>query len=231
MHAIATLVIMLHGAGGGGWEYDLWKPVFEKQGYQVIARDLVSGPRGLAATTLADYVDEAAAWIPAKHGPIVIVGASMGGAIALKLAKRVHPQAVVLVDSVVPAGVGPARAPEKHPAIIEWAHGPLKDTTDSMPDSDAATQLWAWPKWRNESGAVMDELSNGVPCFRPTCPTLSVLGEDDTDVGYAPGLALAAWAHADIRAYQGMSHVGPLMSRRAAEVASDVTKWLRSRGL
>ena len=30
------LAVMVHGAGGGGWEYFLWEPVFERAGYEVI---------------------------------------------------------------------------------------------------------------------------------------------------------------------------------------------------
>jgi len=224
--------IMLHGAGGGGWEYDKWKPVFEKAGWQVIARDLVPSSKGLAKTTLEDYMDQASVWVPKdRKGPLVVIGASMGGPIALRVAARLHASAVVLVDSVAPRGVGPKPKSAKFPPIIQWANGPLKDTQDSMPDSDEATILWAWKRWRDESGLAMAELSSGPVCPVPTCPALVVLGRQDTDVPWPTGLAIAEWAHADTRVYAAMSHVGPLLSRRAQEVAGDVVAWLRHREL
>jgi len=219
-------VVMIHGAGGGGWEYDLWRPVFERAGWRVVAKDLVPVKGGYEATKFEDYVRQVVAWTP-KRGRVVYVGASMGGILALKASERVKVSAIVLVNSVPPKGVGPAREGKKSPPVVKWANGPLKDTEDSMPDSDRKTILWAWKRWRDESGAVMDEIRGGVAASVPKCPALVVLGQADGDVPNASGMALAKWARADIFSYQGMSHVGPLMSTRAAEVASAVSTWLR----
>jgi len=222
-------IILVHGAGGGGWEYDLWKPVFTAAGYQFVAPDLLPrDPGGYEKTTLEDYIKQVVSWVPKGEKP-VFVGASMGGALALKAAERVPARAVVLVNSVPPAGVGPQRPAKKNPPVVRWANGPLKDTRDSMPDSDEKTILWAWKKWRDESGAVMDALRAGVPARKPACPSLVVLGEKDTDIPYAIGLKLAEWSGGDVLLYRGMSHVGPLLSTRAAEVARAVCLWCDSR--
>jgi Lysophospholipase len=219
-------VVLVHGAGGGGWEYDLWKPVFTAAGYRFIAKDLM--PRaegGLEKTVFADYVAQVISWVPKGERPL-LVGASMGGVLALKAAEVVAPIGVVLVNSGAPAGVGPKRPPKKNPPIVRWANGPLQETRDAMPDSDEKTILWAWKLWRDESGAVMDALREGVPAQKPKCPALVVLGEKDTDIPYATtGMALADWASADVLLYRGMSHVGPLMSTRAAEVAHTIAQW------
>jgi pimeloyl-ACP methyl ester carboxylesterase len=227
--ASTATVLMVHGAGGGGWEYDLWSPVFAKAGYAVVARDLVPVRGGYAETRLDDYIAQVVSWAPKDGGPVVLVGASMGGVLALKAAERLSPAAVVLVNSVAPAGVGPKRPAKKNPPVVRWADGPLADTRAAMPDSDEKTILWAWKRWRDESGAVMDALRAGVSCKKPRCPVLAVLGTADTDILHATGLALASWAGADVHTYRNMSHVGPLMSRRAAEVAGAVVGWLRAR--
>jgi alpha-beta hydrolase superfamily lysophospholipase len=146
-------VVMIHGAGGGGWEYDLWKPVFERSGYGVIARDLQPAHGSLAKTRFQDYVDQVVSWSP-KSGSVVLIGASMGGPIALKAAEKIHPVAIVLVNGVPPKGVSSLPPAPAFPQIVKWANGPLKDTEVSMPDSDRETIIWAWKKWRNESGAV-----------------------------------------------------------------------------
>jgi len=215
---------MVHGAGGGGWEYVVWKREFEAAGYPVVARDLVPTRGGLARTTFEDYVGQVRSWIP--RGRFVLVGASMGGALALRAAEGRSPVAVVLVNSVTPAGVGERKTIEPSPAVVRWANGPLKDTTDAMPDSDEAMVQFAWPRWRDESGAVLDDLRRGVPCLKPTCPSLVVIGEADTDVPPTNSRALAQWAGAAVHSYRGMSHVGPLMSRRADAVARAVISWL-----
>jgi len=224
-----NLAVMIHGAGGGGWEYDKWKPVFEKAGWKVIARDLVPAKAGLAQTQFKDYVAQVEGWASGPHRRVVLIGASMGGPIALKASESLHPSAIVLVDAVGPKGVGEPRHSEPAPEIIRWANGPLKDTEDSMPDSDRPTILWAWKRWRDESGAVVNALRDGVECDKPKCPCLVVLGGNDTDVPHATGLALADWCHADVQSYAGMSHVGPLLSTRAEEVARGICQWLASR--
>lgn len=226
--AAATLnpkvAIMIHGAGGGGWEWTFWAKRFEKAGYQVIAPDLIPAKGGLAKTHLSDYVAQVRNWAAGSDHP-VIIGASMGGMLALKAAEGLQPSAVVLVNSVPPAGL----EGKPHPAVVKWANGPLKDTQDSMPDSDQDTIQWAWKKWRDESGVVMDELSKGSPVARPNCPILVVYGANDTDVPPAKSKETAAFLRADVFGFAGMSHVGPLMGRHSDVVADRVLNWLKGR--
>jgi len=218
------VAVMIHGAGGGGWEYDIWRPVFEKAGWDVVAKDLTPVKGGLKATHLEDYLRQAESWCP-KDRPFILIGASMGGPIALKVAERAHPSAVVLVNAVPSSGTGAKNYPE----VIKWANGPLKDTVDSMPDSDEATIQKAWPLWRDESGAVLRTISSGVHARKPGCPVLVVIGTKDTDVAPASGRAVAKSYGADLMEFAGMSHVGPLLSRRAAEVAKSVVTWAGAR--
>lgn len=46
-------VLLIHGAGGGGWEWRAWARVLRERGCQVHAPDLAPGPDGLAARMLA----------------------------------------------------------------------------------------------------------------------------------------------------------------------------------
>lgn len=221
---MAATIMCIHGAGGGGWEYAKWQPIFAAAGYHFMAHDLQPSAAGLAATRFDDYVAQLLHWLPPAKPPILI-GASMGGILALKVAETVQPAALVLVNSVPPAGVGAPRTAKAYPPIIEWANGSLGETRDALFDSDEATIRWAWPRWRDESGAVLQEIAAGITVRPPTCPTLVVLGERDTDIPVQAALALAAWAGADVHLYHGMSHVGPLLSRRAAAVAQMVVAW------
>jgi pimeloyl-ACP methyl ester carboxylesterase len=222
-----TTAIMIHGAGGGGWEYARWQPVFTAAGYGVITKDLLPSVDGLRATTFDDYCHQVRAWLPAQQ-PIILIGASMGGLLALKVAEAIQPTALVLINSVPPAGVGAPRTGKSYPPLVPWANGPLEETRSALFDSDEATIHWAWPRWRDESGAVLNAMAAGISVQRPTCPTLVVLSEQDTDIPYQTGLALATWAGADVLLYHGMSHVGPLLSRRAEGVARMVMTWCQS---
>lgn len=220
---------MVHGAGGGGWEYFLWQPVFERAGWKVVAPDLVPVEAGLASTKFADYLDQVVSHAKRDGTRLVLIGASMGGILCLKAAELVKPDAIVLVNSTLPQGVGARRNAPAAPDVIQWEGGPRSETEAAMPDSDDKTIEFAWKRWRNESGAVVNEIRRGIPAAKPECPTLVVLGQADTDIPYGEGLKLAAWAQADVHLYPGMSHVGPLMSTRAESVATAVLEWLSKR--
>ncbi|MBS1721842.1 MAG: alpha/beta fold hydrolase [Armatimonadetes bacterium] len=222
-------VVMVHGAGGGGWEYDFWKPVFQQTGWKVVAKDLVPVGGDYAKTTFADYQHLVEGWGQRAKRPLVLVGASMGGPLCLKAAEKLKPDAIVLVNSVAPAAVPVDRKLEGFPAVVKWANGPIEDTRAAMPDSDEKTIRWAWKRWRDESGAVMGSLKKGVEVQKPQCPVLVVLGEDDTDVPLATGRAIAKAYGADVMEYAKTSHVGPLMGRRAKEIAGAVAAWLGHR--
>lgn len=201
--------------------------MFEKAGYKVVAPDLVPTSKGLAKTTFDDYVNQVV-----KSGgsrPHVLVGASMGGVLVLKAAEKLKPRTLVLVCSALPQGVGVTNVREPYPEIIKWANGPYADTVSSMPDSDEATWKFAHPRWRDESGAVLNAIAKGITVAKPTCPTLSVIPEADDTITPENQQALAKWADADTHRYKGMSHVGPLLSKRATEVAQAVLSWVRKR--
>ncbi len=222
MVAVDT-VIMVHGAGGGGWEYRFWVPIFQKAGWRVVARDLKPTRGGLAKTTVDDYLRQIDAWTPRRHGRLVLVGASMGGPLALASARRLKADAVVLVNPVSPFGM--RRKPS--PKVVRWAHGPYKGTVDAMPDSDEATRRFAWPRWRDESGGVLNRLGRGLRPRRPKGPILVVISGRDTDVPPALSLATSRRLGADRLSLPRASHVGPLLGTDAPKVAASVLRWLR----
>jgi len=222
-------VVMVHGAGGGGWEYDYWKPIFQKAGWKVVAPDLVPVKGGYAKTTFGDYKNQVMSWALGAKRPMVVVGASMGGGLALSTSSALRPDAIVLVDSVAPADVNVERKPAEFPDIVRWANGPIKDTRDAMPDSDEKTIKWAWKKWRDESGAVMRELVKGVVAPKPECPVLVMWGDKDTDIPVATGMAMVKHYGADVIVFRNTSHVGPLLGKRAKEAASFALDWVNER--
>ena len=79
-------VLLVHGAGGGGWEWNVWRGVLEAAGFQVAAPDLVPLRGDVAATRLQDYQAQVRAALAALPRPRVLVGASLGGLLALDAA-------------------------------------------------------------------------------------------------------------------------------------------------
>ena len=75
----------------------------------------------------------------------------------------------------------------------------------------------------------MNTIRAGVAVKKPECPVLSVIPEADDTIPPANQQKLATAFGADTLRYQGMSHVGPLLSVRAREVAAGVIAWVTSR--
>ncbi len=217
--------VFVHGAGGGGWEWGVWARVFAAHGFDVIAPDLVAGPEGLAATTLQDYAGQVETWLAEarRRQPdafVALVGASLGGLLALMRAEAAD--ALVLVNPMPPDGLpSPPR-----PAVVPWGRrASLASTRRAMPDADDIAALFAFRRWRDESGRVLDQAAAGVTVGPPRGPVLVLGSDEDEDVPPARSEALARQLGARWLRWPG-SHVGPLLGRRAAEAAEQAVEWL-----
>jgi pimeloyl-ACP methyl ester carboxylesterase len=221
--------IFIHGAGGGGWEWERWIPVFRCCGYNTTAPDLVPAPRGLEATRFEDYLAQIVSLLPdaAAHTPPVLIGASMGGLLALKAAEYARVAAVVLVNSTPSAGTpGWPVWIQAFPPWIPWSTRPLESTRASLRDADEDTIRWAHAHWRDESGAVMAALYQGIPAQCPAVPVLVITSRDDDDVPVSVSLALAERLAADVMVFAGVSHVDALLGKRAALIAKLSCDWI-----
>jgi surfactin synthase thioesterase subunit len=213
-------VLLIHGGGGGGWEWAIWRRVLEAHGYTVHAPDLQPAAAGLGATGLADYL----AQLLALDEPWdAVAGASLGGRLALELAARLAIPRLLLINPLLKAEPNPAR-----PTVIAWADLPQRASTRrALPDADPGALAWAHARWRDESARVIDEAGSWpIPTLPVSTRVQLLLSREDRDV---PPDAAADWAarhRHDVR-WTGASHAGPLLGRDAARFAED---WGRSLG-
>jgi len=221
-------VVCVHGAGGGGWEWGIWARALAVSGRAVLAPDLMPAGGGLAATHLADYRAQVVAWCGSSTlNGVDLVGASLGGLLALIVAREVRARTLVLVNPMPPAGLP---SPARSPAVIRWGSGAsMRGTRRAMPDADHAACAHAFRRWRDESGAAVDEARAGVVVDPPDCPVLVIASEHDLDVPPESSRALAAMLDADFECIAGASHVGPLLGYSAALTAARVADWLDAR--
>jgi esterase/lipase len=214
-------ILFLHGAGGGGWEWNVWCRVFKAHGFHVHAPDLMPSNSGLSETSLEDYsqqVQKHLQAMPASSSRI-IVGASLGGLLALMSAE--HTDALVLINPMPPAPFHvdmPGRG--KYPAIIPWrANANLQDTRRALSDCDELTCLYAFRHWRDESGMVMNTAMAGVEVDVPSCAVFIMASENDQEVPFSLSNTLAENMNASFINLPNTTHVGPLLGRNAAQFA------------
>src|SRR5690606_21879438 len=109
---------MVHGGGGGGWEWNIWAGVFEAGRVRAVAPDLQASEGGLAATGLDDYVAQVRAALVALPRPRALVGASLGGLLALECAGDAD--ALVLVNPLPPSPWHAQLPRRDWPDAIPW---------------------------------------------------------------------------------------------------------------
>lgn len=226
----ACRALLLHGAGGGGWEWRGWARVLGASGFHVHAPDLAPGPEGLAATNFDDYLEQVVRYGRALDEPLLLVGASLGGLLALA-AGELEPEGRVLVNTVPPAETAgwPPRQ-RTWPAVVPWGdEADFESTRRAMPDCDHAARVLAHRRWRNESGRVMATVYEGVGVTPDTVPTLVLGAQHDRDVPVDVSRRLAARHGWDFVMVPGASHLGPLLGHSAADCAGLAFDWFRLR--
>jgi len=222
------LALCVHGAGGGGWEWGIWQRTFAVHGWTLLAPDLQPAPGGIGATQLDDYIAQVVGWTATESTPAVLIGASLGGLLALQVASRMPVVALVLVNPLPPAPLQMSIEKPAYPSIVAWGKmRSLAGTRRALPDADDAACLYAFQRWRDESGRVLNEALRGVDVTLPKCPILLLASELDDDVPLATSIALATSLNADLIHLPRSSHVGPLLGVAAADCAERVLAWLR----
>lgn len=228
MRERTTSALLIHGAGGGGWEWNVWRAMFEAAGLATVAPDLRPAPAGIAATRLHDYRAQMQAALLALPRPRAVIGASLGGLVALGLAGDAD--ACVAVNPIPPAPWHTGLAARLWPDIVPWGReARLDGTRRAIPDADAASALFAFRRWRDESGAVLREAYAGVRIDSLPSRLLCVVSDRDADVPPEAADAFAQAVQADVLRLPGASHVGPLLGCGAAKAAGQVLAWLSAR--
>jgi pimeloyl-ACP methyl ester carboxylesterase len=202
--------------------------VLDAAGIRVAAPDLQPAAGGLAATAFDDYRAQAQAALRALPQPRAAVGASLGGLLALACAGEAD--ALVLVNPLPPAPWARRLPPRDWPDLVPWRRDArLASTRRALPDADDATALFAFRRWRDESGAVLRAAAEGIEVAAPVCPVLCITSMHDEDVPPELTRELAREWRADLIAVPSSSHVGPLLGRGATAVAAQVAAWLSAR--
>jgi non-heme chloroperoxidase len=199
-------IVLVHGTNAGPWTMANFEQYFAALGWRCLSPayrhhdEPLSSKSSVLLTgiSIADYVDDIAAVIATLDATPVIVGHSLGGVIAQKLATRGLARAIVLLNGSVNWGVLPTTDEERVLAKALMSAGPFWETT-LLPDFDTmskfglnmlegAEQRRVFDRLGPESGRVMFELffwifdenqTTRIDYQNVTCPVLMVSGSED----------------------------------------------------
>jgi len=123
-----TPLVMVPGACHGWWAYEKWLPFFAQTGWKSYALSLRNHTDSYPipdeeylGLRVHDYVEDVMAVLAWLCEPAVLLGHSMGGIIAQKVAEAMDLPALILVASVGPGQLGATREalPEDKAVMLE----------------------------------------------------------------------------------------------------------------
>jgi pimeloyl-ACP methyl ester carboxylesterase len=234
-------LLFVHGLFGGAWVFEGWQRYAAERGYSSLAINLRGhhGSRPVAdigRVSVAAYVEDGLE-AARRLGRPVVVGHSLGGFVAQKLAEADAVCAAVLLCAAPPRGIpvmGPwllVRQIRYLPAVL--GSRPLRP---ARADADRLILNRVPPGEREglfaklvpDSGRAARELLLGrfaVDERRVRCPVLSVSAGDDRFVVPRVGRALARKYGAEYRRFEGHGHA--IVAEPGWErVAEAVLEWV-----
>lgn len=241
-------VVMTHGAFCGGWAFDVFRAPFEARGWTVLTPDLPGhGAKGsVAGVSMSDYAKALVAFCAELPEKPVLLGHSMGGLVSQMAARRVAPQALILLAPSPPWGVAGSSIEEAVTAfgvgLVDpfWGGAVSPDRHimrhHSLDRTPKALRESILDRLRPESGRAVREVLNWwMDPFMTTSvgvgtlpmPSLAVAGDRDVVHPVATVRQTADRIGAEFRIMPGMSHW--LIGEEGWEQVADTTlAWLDS---
>lgn len=216
-------LLFVHGLFAAGWMFERWMTYFAERGRAAYALDLrghgASEPvADLGRVRLGDYVDDALRATRAL-GNVVVVGHSMGGLVAQKLAELGAASAAVLVSPAPPRGIplislGLVLRQAKYlPALLR-----SREIRVQRADADAIIMNRILPderpavfaRFQPDSGRASREMMLGAMAVdqrRVRCPILVFAGDDDRFIPLRVARRVAGKYRAPLHVLPGRAHL------------------------
>jgi non-heme chloroperoxidase len=236
-------VLLIHGMFGGAWLWEDYQSLLARRGYETHAVNL-RGHHGsrpvpdIGKVAVRDYVADALEVARSLDKPIVI-GHSMGGLIAQKVAEAGACRAVVLLAAAPPRWIPVVsglllRKQLKYMRSLLLFHPLLPSRKDAdalmFNRTPVADRDRFYPRLVQESGRAGFDLSFGVVAVhesRVSAPVLVVTGLDDQFVVPRVARALSRKYNATLLEYRSFAH--HIMSEPGWEgPCTEIIEWMDS---
>jgi pimeloyl-ACP methyl ester carboxylesterase len=243
-------LLLLHGFGGSAWNFTELAPLLA--GHRLILPDLPGqgGSAPLPAPSLAGFADALAGLL---DRPALVVGHSMGGVVALRLAER-HPGLVSGLVLAAPAGISsstrraealltlvgivqPGRIAgrfvtriARSPRLRQLIFGPLEVANGRALSERAVHGFLQAPRLHTDSigaGLALAAVDPRSFLDRVRCPVLVLFGARDRQVPLADGFEYARLLGAELRLIADCGHL--LIGERPDACARAILAFARSR--
>ena len=225
-------IVLIHGAANSAAVWKFWQRELAAQGLTSYGVDLrghgADGDRDISDAGMEDYAVDVRSIIQHASSPLVVMGWSMGGLVAMMAAASGGCAACVALAPSTPA------QEEDLSVELRWGEfGPEEygitgldpEHQPAMPDLDREEREIALSSLGRESRRARDERRRGVVIGSMPCPLLIVTGSNDRQ--WPSERYEGLWLKSDRLVVEGASHWGLVLNRRAiAQALSGVTGWM-----
>lgn len=244
-----TRVLFVHGSSGGSWYWHNFMRQFAAQGYDCHAMNLRGHPPSppvdeLGKVSLQDYVNDVRGVVQAL-GEVILIGHSMGGAIAQVLAQDMPLRAAVFASSAPVAGVKFQNPPfnlwfllyglKSLPAMVRKRTirpGFRVARSALLNRVEPERQRELWQRLCPESATVAVEVLKGTvsaDLSGVSCPMLTTGGRDDRTTVFDMQREIARFHGTDFIDLGEHGHLF-MVEPGWEQCAARILEWLASRG-
>lgn len=233
-------LLFVPGAFSQAAHFEPWLGYFRQSGYRATALSLPghapSDPGVLERLTLADCVDAVAAAVTALEPPPVVVGQSLGGILAMRVAARQRIAGLVAIATPMPGGMPGRAGVLRHalPLVPRVLAGlPVRLPPEAVRalvthDLSAAESDEIVAAATMESGRVLRRLvlgGSGVKLSEIRCPMLCLGAGDDRVIPLSAASRIARATGAELVVVAGHGH-WLIAGSLTGMVAATVRDWL-----
>ena len=246
-------IVMIHGFGTGGWVWEGYSDLLERQGFDCLALDLPyrstgdeAPPQQLGLLGISDYLSYLEREIASLEEEPILMAHSAGTLMAQLLAAKGLARAAVLLTPVPPAGISALNrnAMKLGGSILRtWGfwRKPVRVTFDELVFaalhlSTPQEQQRVHERFGYDSGRLFLQMalslvnprsSMRVDASQVTCPVLIVAGEQDQTTPPPVARKIAEKYGADYLEFEGHAH-WPLGEPGWEVIAQKCADWMIS---